>query len=425
MRLEVDVLQEQIRALQKEIANVKTELTQAQGRLQAQVAAASQNSSVTNLVDNSDFSFSESGYRAFAYANSDKSLAHWYRLTNNSTAQITENTTGAASTNHLNYDATYESTPPTASWWSKTTGTVVWRKDDAILTPLPKNYAVPGDTLYVRLSAKLRNRVPVSGNNNAPLAADVRIRCGIWENTSPAKFAQGAALAAPTLTRSAAASAGAFTRHYILMAQDQFGNFASSADTTISIDVSAASIDASKYITVTWDEVRGVSQYVLYRSENGTDWFQVAVVGNGISRADDKGGTSKMVSAPTASQKFAAQYISPRLSFTDDFISIAARIKIPSTYPFLSAASGKQWLRIDLVNAAGIVQTLDTAEIELDRILLATSAGRWTPSASDNNATTNVEVTEPPPPYDPNPSYDPYGDGYGYGYGYGGGYYYY
>lgn len=413
-----DVLVEQVRALQLELQKLRQDQALLSGRVGAVQASVQAGSAVTNLINNSDFSFSDDGYNTYTYTDSAKTLAEWYRLTNTSTSQITENTDPAVSSNALLYDATFGATPPAASWWDKDTGVVRWRKDDAILAPLPKNYAVPGETLFVRFSAKLRDRAPSQANPNNPFGIDFRLRCGIWENLATAKFAEGTALNNPTLTLSPAASPGGFTRHYILIAVNQFRNKASSASVNTTIDVSASTIDNNKYVTVTWDEVKGASQYILYRSEDAVNWYQIGTIPNGVARFDDKGGMAVMVTAPTPSQKFSATYVTAALSFTDSFIDVSARIRVPSNYPFLPSASGKQWLRIDCIDTSDTPVDLGTAELEIDRILLATSSGRWTPSARDNNILSGVEITDPPIPYDPSPPYDPYGYGdYYYGYG--------
>lgn len=399
----LDILQEQVRALQAQVNSLQGQVLSTQGKVTAIVTTLSSGTAVQNLVNNSDFSFSESGYDTFAYANSDKDLARWYRALNSATTQIVENTNAALSTsgNNLHYEATYGATPPAASWWNKDEGTVVWRVDDAIETPLPKNYGVPGQTLYVRLSAKLRNWAGTESNPYEPFLSTNRIRVSIWENTSPGKIAQGSALSSPTATLSAAAAAGAYTRSYILVSVDQYGNRTSSPVVTRTIDVPASPAHTTKYVTVTWNSFKGTTQWYLYRSENGVDYYHIATLPAADTRFDDSRGQGTMATAPTASQKALAQGVSGPIMFTSDssFLNVTMRLKVPYSYTFLT--SGKQWLRIDLVDQDGVLQSLGTAEVELDRILLATSFGTWTPNSSDNSVTAGVEITSPPNPYEP------------------------
>ena len=400
MRSDIDRLVEQNRGLQAKLDALNQKVDQQTGQLQTAIQAASQTTGVSNLVNNSDFAYSELGYYGWSWSGSGDVLSQWYRETETSFVQIDENDSVAISTSGHQLSAT--SSP---SFWDKTKGVVVMKSDDAIYAPLPKNYALPGISLFIRFASRTRAGTGAVGG--------IRFRVSIWENTPTPKIAESAAFPALTLSLSPAAAAGGFTRQYILVSVDSQQRQISSPIGSQSINVSAAVLDNSKYVNISWTRQKDAIQYLIYRTEDGTNWYQIASLQGGVTDFSDKGGSSVIVPAPGASMKAKVVVVSVPVALREDtFTDISVRLKVPTLYPFIT--SSKQFMRIDCVDADGNVVTLGGNELEIDRVLLATSLGKWTPSPADAGAMSGVETTTPPP-VDDNPfNPDAFGPGESY-----------
>jgi hypothetical protein len=388
-RNEIDRLMEQLRAVNTKLSELEQRVNDTTRQV-TQVAAqtAISNTGVTNLLLNTDFGFSDGGYYGASWDSSFVNLAYWYRLNNTSATQIGENTTGAVSSTGNQIST---STSPTS--WDKTGGTLLWSGSDAVLAPLPKNYAVPGISLYVRFAAKIQNLSPTAANPNAPLPAGTNIKVSIWENTATPRIASGTGIAGLSLVRSSGASAGAFTRDYLVVAVDSSGYLASSNIASITMADDATTVNTSQYVTVSWVGMREATQYIVYRRQNGGAFSQIALIANGATNFADYGGVSSPVTPPATNLGFPAAATTRGLRFGADFSDLAFRIRVPSTYQFIS--NGKQFLRLELVDASGAPTSAETAIIQVDRVLLATAPGQWTPAAQDSQAIQNVQVTTP------------------------------
>lgn len=391
---EIDRLNSQVRGLNNQV-NALRSLVERQGsQLQNAIQAAAQTTGVSNLINNTDFAFSEAGYYGWAWANAGDTLSQWYRQQNTGTTQIDENDSVAVSTS--GHQVTLTSTP---AFWDRDKGLLVLSGDDAVYAPLPKNYALPGISLFVRFAARSR-----SGGGTVDA---LKFRVSIWENTATPKIGETTVFPALGLSLSPLAAAGAFTRTYILVSVDSQQRKISSASANITIDVSAGTVDTDKYVEVSWNRQKDAVQYLLYRTEDGTNWYQIAVLQGGITSFNDQGGLRNLVAAPTASQKAEVSITSQNVALREDvFTDVTVRLRVPVFYQYLS--TDKQFLRVDLVDDTGALISAPV-DIDIDRVLFATSLGKWTPSAADANAVSNIETPDPDP-VDDNPfNPDPYG----------------
>jgi hypothetical protein len=398
---ETDRINEQIKALNVRITALQDQVRQQDAKLQTAVQVAQQTQGVTNLMNNTDFSYSEAGFYGWSWLGASDTLSQWYRMQASATVQLDENDSAAVSS--TTSQLTLTSTP---SLWDRDKGLIILRVDDAILAPLPKNYALPGIPLYIRFSAR----------SSGGTLDSIRFRASIWENTASPKIGETNAYPALTTALSPSASAGAFTRQYVLVSVDGQQRQISSPIASQSIDVSAVSVNNLKYVEISWTRQQDAVQYILYRTEDGVNWFQIAVTPGGVTSFRDLGGVNNIVPAPTPSSKASVSIVSVPAQVRDtQFTDFTVRLKVPAFYAYLS--TGKQWLRIDNVDEFGNPVSLGANEVQIDRVLLATSLGKWTPSAADATAVSNIETPSPDPVDEYGLQQDPYSGYNGY-YGY-------
>ena len=346
---------------------------------------------VVNYINNGDFTFNQSQYvSGTVYAGAADDAAHWYWRANNSGSAYTEHTTGVQSGDSLT-NALFADD----AWWDKAKGVVVMGTRAAIAQPLPKNVAFPASTLFCRFQVKLTD-------NTKTFPSNFRLRAAIWDNTGgQQKIVEGAVF---DLTVNANVPApGAFTRKYILRVDTNMDFFYSDVLTPSQVtnQVTVDVTDLVNYVTVSWNVFPEAISYKLYRHDSqSNEWRQIAEILNGATSFRDTGGrvglplfTPPVANIlPRAQALFVnfGQYVG--LEFKDAIFNIF----VPSNYNY-AATTGKQWLRIDVVDETLTPQAIGDDTLTIDKIALGYTNGRFCYSASDLAANATVQATTPPP----------------------------
>jgi hypothetical protein len=382
LRHDIDRLNELVR---DKFAQVETQLntvTTKTNIVESEIKR-SDNFGVTNLLLNSDASFSTQSYQGILNANT---LAHWYRIDVSSNTQITEN--GAS----VSPQAITTTSAPSS--WDKPAGVVLWKGTDAIQLPIQKNIFSPGTEFYVSFFVKGNNLSPTESNPINPLPADLRLFVSIRVNTAPTDYLKGQAISGTGVSING--PAGGHSRNYIIVAQFPGEEKASSAQfgtgAILGFDTTPS---ATNWVDVFWNRVLGAVNILLYRSADGGPWKLIAILPGNFTTFRDAGDSiTTTTSAPATSQVPLARSVSQPLKdgLTSDFNLLSFRLRVPYNITFPTV---RTFLRLEPSASLG------SNGLTIDKILLATSVGRWTPAGQDLNVSGAVDVTNPPPFFTP------------------------
>lgn len=270
--------------------------------------------------------------------------------------------------------------------WDKTNGWVELGSNTAdrfdVATPLPVNFIRGGITYYFRGI--------VAKRSGASLGDPIRLSIGIWDATSGQdRFLESSNF---DLSVAVVGTTGSTTYSYVVLGDLDDG-------TTIISDVVTitngnATLSASNYNRLTWQNKTGILRFRIYRETGGVAKRVFTITNGGGDYNDygtDEGET--LGSLPTASVVRPIAYKVTEGTFNPGdtgWIPVLIPIEIPSTYN-TSNTTGKQWLRIGVEGAAG-----DARLILLDRIMLSVSDGGWQRSARDFNRILNQNPSSLP-----------------------------
>lgn len=400
----LDVLMEQVRALQAQVGNLSAQLS----AVQAQVTDTQGNvPTVHNYVDNGDFSFTEEGYSTSTYVGDDQDCARWYTRTSDAAGQWTEHTTTVQSPDFLKNDNTL------ATYWDKSQGVVALGGKKAVAQALVKNVALPGLALFCTMQLRLK-----TGETIDPT---YKLKASIWDNTSGIEKTVESAPFDITATP-AVASPGAFSRKYILRVDTNSTFFYSDVLTPVTVNnqVSVDVIDNTNFVTVRWTTFPEAIRYRLYRFDSEhSEWRLIANIANAAVQFDDKGGRiGELFTPPVANVNLKAEAFFENFAFglvDTEFRDALLTIRVPSAYVY-SATTNKQWLRIDVVDEDNNFVTLGNGVLLIDKVALGYTSGRWSFSAKDLQVPAAIASTSPPPtipPGDNEPAPDDGGGRYG------------
>lgn len=388
VKRDLDALQEQVRELKDD---VKTTNSNVADQLKDLNAFVFQNvPPIVNYINNGDFVFEQEDYVSGTnYANDHLDCAMWYYRSNNASGQYTEHTTTVQSGDRV------DTTNSRDAYWNKTTGEIVYGTRAALAQPLPKNLAFPAGTVYCRFQVK-------KSNGGITIPDNWRLRAAIWDNTAgQEKIIEGAVF---DLTVNAAVAApGSFTRKYILRVDTNMDFFYSDVLTPSQVtnQVSVTNIDNVNFVNVSWQVFPEAASYKLYRHETEfNEWREIAVIRNGATSFRDVGGRVglPLFTPPGANilPRGQALFVNFGEFVTTEYQDAIFNIFIPSNYSY-AATTGKQWIRIDMVdeNLNDVIMPDDA--LLIDKVAVGYTNGRFTYSSQDLVVGATVQATTPPP----------------------------
>lgn len=251
-----------------------------------------------------------------------------------------------------------------------------------IACPLPVN--------FIRAGVRYYFRVLVTQRSGTTATTAARVSVGIWDETAGRKrFLEGSNLA---LSVTPVGTAGATTYDYRVLADLDDGTTLMSDVTTIANG--NATLSASNYNRLTWQNSTGILRLRIYRSTGGVI-KRVFTVTNGANDYNDYGTDEgeTPVAMPTApEQRPIAYVVSPQFTLQGNgtWLSFLIALDIPATYDS-STTTGKQWLRFTVEGTE-----TDARAFLFDRVMLSTDNGGWQRSARDLNKISSQTPTSVP-----------------------------
>jgi len=299
---------------------------------------------------------------------------------------LAENSTNALKASGHSTFAANEGANDIIPRWDKTNGWVEIASDtdDAfdLACPLPLNFVRGGITLYFRCIIALRS----GATANQP----VRLSIGIWDSTTAEKrFIESANL---DLSVSPVGTTGATTYTYKIIADLDDGTTIESDEVTIANG--NATLSASNYNRLVWDNAVGVLNFRIYRSVGGIV-KRVFTITNGGHDFNDTGGDEgeTLGSLPDSGVTRPIAYrvsseFNPQSETTWQIVRL--RLEMPGTYD-TSRTTSKQWFRLGIEGTAGSERL-----VTVDRVMLSTSDGGWQRSSRDLNKILNQNPSSLP-----------------------------
>lgn len=361
---------------------------------------------LTNFVDNSDFLYSDEAYNNPAYTDEENVLALWYARTQQANegdyvawvenVSATESTDSIRNTDHTGgVRANVE--------WDNATGSIKLTGGQIIATRLPIRHAYAGNYLVAQFQFW-------KNNSATDLADDLMARVSIWDNTE-LETIQGAK---PVLQSTKVGAHGSgFDRDYILEVQmpdrrtffsntTVFTDGANRAENTADPSV----VNNNETVSISWERIVGASRYRVYRRTDGGDWYLIGTITNGSTQFIDSGGIGGGVwTVPTfdnekkefqKAEAFALN-IGRLTNGNTNPHTIVLAIQVPTDF----TPSGDQFLQIEFLNGDYSVtdsSDIPTKELNIDKIGLSYTNGRWMPSARDLSLAPEPTGNPSPPP---------------------------
>lgn len=384
---DIQTLQEQVRALKEQNAQLEKKITDEVGTLNSQIF---QNAPpVVNYINNGDFVFEQEDYEPGSnYTDDHLDCALWYQNDSTDTAQVVEHTTTVRSNDRISTDTALQ------TYWDKTSGQLVYGSRCAVYHPLPKNLAFPASSLFCRFQVK-------KFSGAVSLTGSWRLRASIWDNTAgQQKIIEGAPF--DISANPAVGSPGAFTRKYLLRVDTPMDFFYSDVLTPVQVtnQVSVTNIDNINFVTVTWQTFAEAAKYTLYRHDSEfNEWRVIAEIVNGATTFRDVGGRTGNLHIPPVANilpRAQALFVNFGSYVTPEYQDAIFHIFIPTSYSY-AATTNKQWLRIDMVDENLTLVTLPDDALVFDKVSLGYTNGRFTYSGRDLQANAAVAATTPPP----------------------------
>lgn len=339
--------------------------------------------SISNLTDNSDFSWSTDAYTNAgitpATAGDPNNRAYnWYRMQRATALLVEDDAHSLKGPLHSLYAAETTDTPR----WNKingwgelgSVGATPWD----ICCPLPNNFVTPGMRFYIQMLARLRT--------DSPLAATLRFFWEMWDNTNSAPLPAVIQGSAFTLDAATFGAIGATSRAYRLIVDTDNGDQIESITATVT-DAPAA-LTPTNGVSLSWPNYGGFTQVSIYVLVGGNA-FLVGIVGDGATAFLDTGQTLRSVPAlPSASGTKPQAYAEINFPVSLNWAEYDFNLVVPQTYNF-GLTTGKQWLRGGIIGLTG-----EGHQVEIDRIGVSTGWGLWSISANDKNAKSLPSTTQ-------------------------------
>lgn len=296
------------------------------------------------------------------------------------------------------------------TFWNAQKGLIESGGDDCVVSPLDKRDIKPGVVYFGQLLVNYN-----ADEGGAVLDDDIGISMAAWDNTAgQEKIIEGQAFA---LTAELLSGSGLVSRKYILKVETETGDYYYSDTVTPATVINTPDPEAAipGVIAIDWPSLAGTRAYHVLRADSvaPTDFYQVDVVTNGATSARDRGGRTGTPITPTARNP-KAQSIFKNLGAllkSGRWVNIRFRWRTPSKYD-LNATTGKQFIRIELVDADGNPVAVDPRTVLYDKGAVSYTLGDWTASPSDR-VTEAPDVSGDPDPNsgDPDPGGRGRGDG--------------
>lgn len=350
--------------------------------------------SISNLIDNSDYSFSDAAFTTAAVTpatagDSNMRAYNWFRMQRATALLVADDARSLKSSGHSLFGGETADTPI----WNKTDGWAELGETGAtpwdIVCPLPNNFVTPGMRFYLQMLVRLRTSTALPG--------EINFFWEFFDNTNTAPLPDIIKGGTFTVTLATFGTAGATTRTYKLIVDTDAGDQVQTAATAIA--TANAAMSPTNGVRISWPAYPGFTTVSIYVTVGANSWL-VGVVGDGSSSFLDTGQTLRSVTTvPTATGTVPRSYAQTRAGTFVPTLSWALyefTIVIPSTYDF-SKTTGKQWLRGGVIGLMG-----DSRQLQIDRIGIATGIGKWSISEGDRKAlslpsTSQTGSTQGPP----------------------------
>jgi hypothetical protein len=350
--------------------------------------------SIVNLIDNSDFDWSQDRFlnNPVLGGDIDFECFNWFRHLTTDTLLIENAAHALKYAGHSLYAAA-EGADGDIPRWDRPDG---WPEIGAVganqydlVSPLPENFIQPGrGRIYLQFMAKRRTATA--------LPAGIQVYGAFFDNTvGQAKVIEGGTFA---LVGVRIGAAGATSRQFKVIGTSDYGSQIESNVVTIADSVAVLSV--ANYVRLTMSGAVGFIQFDIYELVGGV-CSRIGQIFNSINVSYNHYDIAPKANVggvfPTVTLTKARAYAQ-----TDDFeVSDSGwtlydlTIPIPPTYAS-SATTGKQWFRLGLTAA-----TADPRQVLFDKVGLSFGFGDWSPSArrpANFTSSTSLSGSDQGPP---------------------------
>lgn len=282
--------------------------------------------------------------------------------------------------------------------WHKGQGNVWLGGIDALYAPIPKTLFYPGKNVFMVGKVKLNGDM-----NRTALDPTWKLRIAIYDNTAgQQKIIEGAPFA---LKGSVISGAGAKTRQYILVVNTPTAvYYLSDITTPLSIGSLPAPVPSGSAgsVLISWIAFTDAESYELYRSDTDgglTNYYKLITIQNGDTTFIDQGGRNGSPFAFTTqvnpkAQAFLENFGKELTSSSWEFFR--RTITIPGKYNY-AATTGKQFLRVDVVDATNTPVTMSPLTVILDQLGVGLTPGAFDYATEDLQFVGNTVITNPDP----------------------------
>lgn len=279
--------------------------------------------------------------------------------------------------------------------WNRQRGEIEIGDGWCLAQPLIQNLPDPGKTLFAQAIFKLNSDAGATG-----LPAGTGLQFSLWDNTSGIqKIVEGAVF---SITGSLISGSGAVTRQYILeVVVSELVSFFSNVASPLSIGSTADPASGSPgQVKVNWQKFNAAFKYRLWRSDSViglTHYYLVEEVETGVTGLFDNGGhngTSRTIAQVNQQAKSIFRTFGAEI--TTDWQRAVFQLNVPTTYN-KALTTDKLWLRMDFVDASGVLTSVSTLAVSLDRVGFSNSRGNWAASSLDLGSGAQIVSGNPDP----------------------------
>lgn len=361
---------------------LQTEIDSVAGRI-PEIPPPSTSASISNLIDNSDYSWSDDAYRNPAITpatagNPNNRAYNWFWSLRSTALLVANDAQSLKGPLHGAPDAAGIPKWNKINGWAElgdTSGATPWD----IACQLPNNFVTPSMRFYIQMLVRL--------GSAAVLPGSVKFFWEFWDNTNTAPLPAVIKGTAFDLTAVTFGPVGATTRDYQLIVQTDYGDqVASNVETVVN---APASLTPTNGVALSWPRYPGFTQVSIYVTVGGNSSL-VGIVGDGSGAFNDVGQPLRPVdSIPSVAGTEPRAYAQTRVFVPSlDWAEYDFAIGVPATYDF-SKTTGKQWLRGGIIGNMGA-----NNQLQIDRIGISTGFGLWNISANDRNAASLPSTTQ-------------------------------
>lgn len=348
-----------------------------------EIPPPSTSASISNLIDNSDFSWSDDAYRNPAITpatagNPNNRAYNWFWSLRSTALLVANDAQSLKGPLHGAPDAAGIPKWNKINGWAElgdTSGATPWD----IACQLPNNFVTPSMRFYIQMLVRL--------GSAAVLPGTVKFFWEFWDNTNTAPLPAVIKGAAFDVTANTFGPVGATTRDYQLIVQTDYGDqVASNVETVLD---APASLTPTNGVALSWPRYPGFTQVSIYVTVGGNSSL-VGIVGDGSGAFNDVGQPLRPVdSIPSVAGTEPRAYAQTRVFVPSlGWAEYDFAIGVPATYDF-SKTTGKQWLRGGIIGNMGA-----NNQLQIDRIGISTGFGLWNISANDRNAASLPSTTQ-------------------------------